>query len=353
VTREPPPAARSPRRGRPAGAWLAWVCVGVAGVAWGAGWLASAAGAQETADPAKIAPLERQFRDEWVGRIVPAHLVDLFDEGTFPFSRGRLEGREFRYRLFRPERNPDAPDERFPLLVWTSGYGEMGDDNFAQLRHLQAVFTAPESGRKRPFYCLVIQSPADLRTWFDEEGRREGDDVASVLLALIDHLMAGEPIDPERVCLAGISAGGGVCWELLLRRPDLFAAAAPLAGPGCGSDADALATIRGVPVWAFHAARDPLLPATGVRETIAALRAAGGTAALTEIDTDYHDCWTAAFTDWKLMDWLLLQRRGRSSWLAPPGRRPIDWPVVGGIGALGVVTALAIRQELERQRRAR
>jgi dienelactone hydrolase len=272
---------------------------------------------------------------------------------VFPFSRGRLQDRQFRYRLFRPQRDPGLPDARYPLLVWASGYGEMGDDNFAQLRHLQFVFTDPESGRKKPFYCLVLQSPADLKQWFDAEGKASGDDVASVLLALVERIMKTEPIDPERVYLSGISAGGGVCWELLERRPDLFAAVAPLAGPGCGSDRAVMAAIRGVPVWAFHAARDPLLPATSAQETIAALRAAGGSAALTEVDADYHDCWTAAFRDWKLMDWLLLQRRGKTAWLAPPGRRPIDWPVVGGIVALLGITAVAIRQELKRQRRSR
>ena len=137
---------------------------------------------------------------------------------------------------------------------------------------------------------------------------------------------------------------------MLLRRPDLFAAVAPLAGPGCGGDPGTLAAIRQVPVWAFHAAHDPVLPSTSVKETVLALRQVGGNAALTEVDADYHDCWTAAFRDWRLMDWLLIQKRGRTAWLAPPGRRPIDWPVVGGLAALLGVAAVAIRQELRRQR---
>jgi len=341
------PRCFQPSIDRQRAAAIVWLVVCAAGLL-----LATARG-QDTSDPTKIAPLEHQFREQWVGQIVPSHLVDLFEEGVFPFSRGRLQDRQFRYRLFRPQRDPGLPDARYPLLVWTSGYGEMGDDNFAQLRHLQFVFTDPENGRKKPFYCLVLQSPADLKQWFDGEGKEAEDDVASVLLALVERIMKVEPIDPERVYLAGISAGGGVCWELLERRPDLFAAVAPLAGPGCGSDPAVMATIRDVPVWAFHAARDPLLPATSAQETIAALRAAGGSAALTEVDSDYHDCWTAAFRDWRLMDWLLLQKRGRRSWLTPPGRRPIDWPVVGGVAALVGITAVAIRQELQRQRRSR
>jgi len=306
--------------------------------------------AQDTSDPAKIAPLEHQFREEWVGKIVPSHLIDLFAEGAFPFSRGRLRDRTFRYRLFRPQFEPDKPRQKFPLLVWASGYGEMGDDNFAQLRHLQFVFTDPDSGRKKPFFCVVMQSPADVGVWSDVEGKQAGDDVATVLVELIERLLGEERIDPDRVYLSGVSAGGGFCWDLLLRRPDLFAAAAPLAGTGYVGDLAELPAIRHVPVWAFHAAGDPLLPATSVEKSVMALRQAGGRAALTKVDTDFHDCWTAAFRDWRLMDWLLLQRRGRPAWLAPPGIRPIDWPVVGGILAIVVVAAVAIRQEVLRRR---
>ena len=306
--------------------------------------------AQDTSDPAKIAPLEHQFREEWVGKIVPSHLIDLFAEGSFPFSRGRLQDRTFRYRLFRPRLDPDKPQQKFPLLVWASGYGEMGDDNFAQLRHLQFVFTDPENGRKKPFFCLVMQSPADVGVWSDAEGKQAGDDVAAVLVELIERLLAEERIDPDRVYLSGVSAGGGFCWDLLLRRPDLFAAAAPLAGTGYVGDLAELPAIRHVPVWAFHASADPLLPATSVEKSVMALRQAGGRAALTKVDTDFHDCWTSAFRDWRLMDWFLLQKRGRTAWLATPGIRPIDWPVVGGFLVILAVAAVAIRQEVLRRK---
>jgi len=38
---------------------------------------------------------------------------------------------------------------------------------------------------------------------------------------------------------------------------------------------------------------------------------------LTEIDSAAHDCWTAAFREYHLLEWLLSQRRGEQS--SPPG----------------------------------
>ena len=72
--------------------------------------------AQDPSDPAKIAPLEHQFREEWVGKIVPSHLIDLFAEGAFPFSRGRLRDRTFRYRI---------PPEPAELLLDRPGSGRL------------------------------------------------------------------------------------------------------------------------------------------------------------------------------------------------------------------------------------
>jgi pimeloyl-ACP methyl ester carboxylesterase len=37
-------------------------------------------------------------------------------------------------------------------------------------------------------------------------------------------------VDENRVFIAGVSRGGHLCWDILLRRPDLFAAAVPMIG---------------------------------------------------------------------------------------------------------------------------
>ncbi len=79
--------------------------------------------------------------------------------------------------------------------------------------------------------------------------------------------------------------------------PDLFAAAAPIAGAGNPSKA---ALIKDLPIWAFHGSADPVVPVSGSRDMIAALRAAGGHPRYTEFAGVGHGVWGGATsTPWR------------------------------------------------------
>ena len=298
--------------------------------------------------PDKAAPATPQSNGGWVGGVVPAYLVDLFEPHSFHCPRGRYQDQEIPYRLLRPK----GGERAWPLLVWMHGFGEKGDNNYAQLRHLQMMLDKPTGQAGPPFFCVVMQLPADATGWTDNQAAAAGDDPAAVCLDLVDHLLRTEPIDPERVYLSGLSAGGSACWEMLARRPDLFAAAAPLAGSGYGTDPQRIAPLTHLPVWAFHSRADDSLSPQSVRDTVAALKGAGGSVALTEIDSGAHDCWTAAFRNHGLLEWLLWQRRGGPNRLVPPGLKPIDWKMVAAGAAVLLVVGIAIKQELSRRRRA-
>jgi dienelactone hydrolase len=263
-------------------------------------------------------------------------------------TRGRFAGETFAYRLFQPM--DASPQRKYPLLVWTSGYGEMGDNNFAQLRHLHYIFHDQASGEQADFYCLVMQVPERHANWI--EPLDPPDDVAEVLMALIDDIQKRLPIDAGRIYLSGVSAGGSVCWELLQRHPERFAAVAPLASGGGGIDRERLASVVDVPVWVFHAARDPLSPIAPVKNTVATLEDVGGIVHLTEIDSDYHDCWTAAFQQHRLMVWLFAQQRGRTCWLRP-GWTPVYLREIAVMAGIPLLLAVAIISERRRRRRAR
>lgn len=323
------------------------------------GWIAVTMTAWCMADPGisrgqstpsdQVSAAAPQANGGWIGGLVPSYLVDLFEPHSFHCPRGRYQDQEIPYRLLRPK----GVQSRWPLLVWVHGFGEKGDNNFAQLRHLQMMFDKPTGQPGPTFFCVVMQLPADASGWTDTKGSADGDDPAAVYLDLVDHLLRTEPIDPERVYLSGLSAGGGACWEMLLRRPELFAAAAPLAGSGCGSNLGRIATLTHLPVWAFHSRADDSLSPQSVRETVAALKGAGGTVALTEIDSGAHDCWTAAFRNHGLLEWLLWQRRGGPNRLVPPGLKPIDWKWVVVGAAVLLIVGIAINQEWNRRRTVR
>jgi prepilin-type N-terminal cleavage/methylation domain-containing protein len=232
-----------------------------------------------------------------------------------------------RYRLHRP-RQVD-PGVRYPLLLWLHGARERGDDNLAQLRWLELVFeTVPPE--RCDYYVLAPQCPPGTGDWFTalEGGGRQ--DMLHAALEILAREITQEPIDPDRIYVAGVSSGGTAAWEAALRCPDRFAAVAPLSSSGC--DASRVGALKETPVWAFHSLRDklPYLPA---QAAVGALQGAGGSAALTLVDNakhgiksllHEHDSWTAAFKHYDLMRWLLAQRRGAV--LAPaPGARPWVW----------------------------
>jgi hypothetical protein len=101
----------------------------------------------------------------------------------------------------------------------------------------------------------------------------------------------------------------------------------------------------------FYSSRDEV-PADGAERMVAAVQNAGGFACLTKV-TDRkaipHDCWTAAFRDYDLTNWMLAQRRGGIVWW-PPGWSWWQGPMWFGVGAFLLVGWLVDRRRRNRQR---
>jgi predicted peptidase len=210
------------------------------------------------------------------------------------------------YRLFIPSAEPRKTP--LPLVVYLHGSGGIGDDNLKQISGGNAtgthVWTTPDAQRRHPTYVLAPQLPQG------EQWRAPGSGAlsshAEALVQLIAALTREFFLDPDRVYLTGQSLGGGGTWDIISKRPDLFAAAVPLCGDGNPSR---VAGARRLAIWAFHGAQDPLVPVTGSRDLVAALRAVGNPVKYTEYADVGHDVWTRAYVDPALADWLFGQRR--------------------------------------------
>jgi Predicted peptidase len=74
---------------------------------------------------------------------------------------------------------------------------------------------------------------------------------------LLDEIESSYRVDPDRVYLTGISMGGFGTWRLAAVQPHRFAAIAPICG---GGDATEACNLKDLPVWAFHGARDCIVP---------------------------------------------------------------------------------------------
>lgn len=255
------------------------------------------------------------------GSLQPA-FVRLFSAGEYRQAGGIQEGRVYNYRLFEPAAG--EPGERFPLIVWLHGFGESGDDNVHHLRWLdQLIFKDTSKREKYPFYLLAVQCPREDPVW--RHGQKDtdgGGDMIDVAHGVVQDLLSRLPVDRERIYLAGLSSGGNGCWEYAMRHPGFFAAVAPMAAGY--SATEGLGRLVSIPIWVFHGSNDASVSAEGARRMTQRLRELGGNVCLTEISTTSHDCWTAAFGEYRLLDWLLMQRRGEQNIGHPPGVVPLS-----------------------------
>lgn len=127
------------------------------------------------------------------------------------------------------------------------------------------------------------------------------------VLELIDHIIETYHIDKQRVYLTGLSMGGFGTWEYLGRRPELWAAAAPMAG---FSDPAIIPNIQNIPIWIFHGNIDKWNPVQGSRNMYALLKEVGANVRYTEYDSIGHTpAFHLAWKEQELLPWIFSQKK--------------------------------------------
>ncbi len=199
----------------------------------------------------------------WTGAPVPGVSGSRFVHGLHDDGKRALH-----YRLFIPggERGP------MPMVVMLHGCGQDAAD-FAAGTGMNAL--ADEQG------CLVLYPEQSCSAhwnkcwnWYDRTHHRRGEGEPALIAGLTHRIMAEHAVDPGRVAVAGLSAGGAMAVILGRTYPDLFSAVgchSGLAHGSASSDADALLAMRtgaapsppaapcahgAVPVIVFHGDAD-------------------------------------------------------------------------------------------------
>lgn len=215
------------------------------------------------------------------------------------------------YQLYLPV-NYDK-SKQYPLVLCLHGAGEMKSKEFEARTAASTALLKSEARAKYPAFILVPQTTSG---WVKRPGRDivkngyrladipESASLKLVLKALAD-TMKEYRVDPDRVYVTGQSMGGVATWDVIIRHPDLFAAAVPVCGVG---DTTQAGKIR-CPVWVFHGAEDKTVPVTFSREMVKALKAAGGNVKYTEYPEVGHGSWVPAWQEKELIPWLFSQRR--------------------------------------------
>ena len=217
-------------------------------------------------------------------------------------------GETMPYRLFIPDQAARA--RALPLIIYLHGGGGAGTDNLRQISGGNTagtrVWTTPEMQARHPAFVVAPQMPGG-RQW----GAPSLDELAphaKLVLDLLAALSKEFAIDADRIYVTGQSLGGRGTWDLVSKRPDVFAAGIPVCGDG---NATRIRAARDVGIWAFHGAKDPVVPVAGSRDMVAALKSVGSRVRYTEYPEVEHDAWVRAFAERELPDWLFAQRRQR------------------------------------------
>jgi predicted peptidase len=197
---------------------------------------------------------------------------------------------EWKYAQWLPE-GYGASEKKWPLLVFLHGAGEVGDRLASVERHGPPKLAA--AGRKFPFILVAPQSTHLL--WNPLE-----------VNAFTEEMVKTLKVDATRVWITGISMGGNATWMAASIQPELYAAAVPICGWGDFFMARRMAVMG---VWAFHGAKDPLVPVAKSQELVDAVKYSGGKPKLTIYPDAQHDSWTQAYDDPELWKWLEAQKR--------------------------------------------
>jgi poly(hydroxyalkanoate) depolymerase family esterase len=185
-----------------------------------------------------------------------------FEQATFGNGAGTRP-----YRLYRPAKRGWG---RTGLLVMLHGCKQDPDD-FARGTRMNEWAEALG-------WCVLYPGqprsahPWGCWNWFRRGNQQRGSGEASLIAEMTQHIVAAERIDPRRVYIAGLSAGGAMAAIMASTYSDLYAAAGVHSGLPHGAADDPVSALRAmkhgpssrrrrdtaatVPTIVFHGDRD-------------------------------------------------------------------------------------------------
>jgi len=218
-----------------------------------------------------------------VGR-APAPLPDgaRFEERTYANQAGSRA-----YKLYVPS---SYTGQALPLVVMLHGCTQSPDD-FAAGTQMN------ELAEEQTFLVAYPAQPKSANmskcwNWFNESDQQRDRGEPSLIAGITRQIMRDFPVEPGRVFIAGLSAGGAAAAIMGSTYPDLYAAIGVHSGLACGAARDmpsAFAAMRqggmpvaagsrgsdrGVPTIVFHGDRDTTVSPVNGDQVIAQAKAA-------------------------------------------------------------------------------
>lgn len=176
--------------------------------------------------------------------------------GTYTILHGGLSRT---YHYYHPI---DLP-ENSPLIFVLHGYAANAEDFMDWL-------PMHELADEHDFALVYPQGFDDnsgMTHWNADLTISNIDDVG-FLKNLALHLQNTYKLNPERTFISGFSNGGFMSYEMIVKQPDIFKAAASIAGTMSGASWDNRTIAQPVPVLQLSGALDRTVPITGMNTTV-------------------------------------------------------------------------------------
>ena len=223
-----------------------------------------------------------------------------------------IEGNDtLKYRVLYPENF--NPAQKYPVLFFLHGRGESGNDNEKQLTHGAKLFLTPTFRQQFPAIIIFPQC-AENSYWSNVEieainGKNfytfQAGGTATLamrlLLSLTEKIEKENYSDKNRIYVGGLSMGGMGTFEILRRKPKLFAAAFAICG---GDNVTNAQKYKNVPLWIFHGGLDDVVNPQLSYAIFRKLRELGHPPKYTIYPTANHNSWDSAFAEKDLLPWL-------------------------------------------------
>jgi len=214
------------------------------------------------------------------------------------------------YHYFEPDTLESG--RKYPLVLFLHGAGgrksDLTDADFAMKTtggNYWGLHTWEYPGRQNiePVFAIAPRIMSGI--WAGQDWETDREDYYSIdetsesenlsrALALVDYFVANFPIDENRLYITGQSMGGGGCWDAIMRHPDKFAAAVPVAGYNDSTKAN---LIKHMPLWIAHSDNDNLVKPTTDMAIARELQNLGADVKTTWYSGIFHNGWKQMYKE--------------------------------------------------------
>lgn len=243
-----------------------------------------------------------------ISNVTISQNLDVFSKEFFVSKNDTLK-----YRMLLPK--GFSEDKQYPLILVLHGAGERGNDNEAQLVHGSKLFSDEKNREAFPAIVIFPQCPKDdywsnVKIDRSKKGldkfkyQKAGKPTKSMELVsnLMDDISNKSYINKNKIYVGGLSMGGMGTFDILNRRPDMFAAAFPICGGGNPKSVTTYA--NKVSLWVFHGGNDDVVHPYFSLIMVAALQKQGSDVKLTYFENDNHNSWDSTFSEPNLLKWI-------------------------------------------------